>query len=177
MFGTDLLKTLWVHDVEMTSMRRRYVASISLRRHVPAGNLAPLGPPIFWTLAPQYSKPSYAYALNISHRARSTPSMVVGCFGLNGPLRQYFNLYRAVSQGEGGKKRNDRPEKKMSKQHPPAPTVSAAGPCPTIIQISRTHRHWKFTHYHRTTRPFPTSHRLEQTVIWSRAFMTNLWNI
>ena len=27
-------------------------------------------------------------------------------FGLNGPLRQYFSLYRAVSQRE--KKRNDR---------------------------------------------------------------------
>ena len=25
----------------------------------------------------------------------------VGCFGLNGPLRQYFSLYRAVSQREG----------------------------------------------------------------------------
>ena len=37
----------------MTSMRRRYVASTSLRRHVPAGNLAP-----------QYSKPSYTYALS-----------------------------------------------------------------------------------------------------------------
>ena len=34
----------------MTSMRRRYVASTSLRRHVSAGNLAPLAPP-------QYSKP------------------------------------------------------------------------------------------------------------------------
>ena len=31
---------------------------------------------------------------------------LVGCFGLNGPLRQYFSLYRAVSQREGerGKK-------------------------------------------------------------------------
>ena len=29
----------------MTSMRRRYVASTSLRRHVPAGNLAPPWPP------------------------------------------------------------------------------------------------------------------------------------
>ena len=49
----------------MTSMRRRYVASTSLRRHVPAGNLAPLGPP---PPPPQYSKPSYAYgiAVNIS---------------------------------------------------------------------------------------------------------------
>ena len=27
--------------------------------------------------------------------------VVVGCFGLNGPLRQYFSLYRAVSQREG----------------------------------------------------------------------------
>ena len=25
---------------------------------------------------------------------------LVGCFGLNGPLRQYFSLYRAVSQRE-----------------------------------------------------------------------------
>ena len=33
-------------------------------------------------------------------------SPLVGCFGFNGPLRQYFSLYRAVSQrqGERGKK-------------------------------------------------------------------------
>ena len=31
---------------------------------------------------------------------------LVGCFGFNGPLRQYFSLYRAVSQrkGERGEK-------------------------------------------------------------------------
>ena len=28
----------------------------------------------------------------------------VGCFGLNGPLRQYFSLYWAVSQREGERK-------------------------------------------------------------------------
>ena len=44
---------------------------------------------------------------------------------------------------------------KMSKQPPPAPTASATGPCPTIIQISRTPRHWKITQHHRTTRPTP----------------------
>ena len=33
---------------------------------------------------------------------------LVGCFGLNGPLRQYFSLYRAVSQREGERKRSDR---------------------------------------------------------------------
>ena len=26
---------------------------------------------------------------------------LVGCFGFNGPLKQYFSLYRAVSQREG----------------------------------------------------------------------------
>ena len=29
-------------------------------------------------------------------------SCLVGCFGFNGPLRQYFSLYRAVSQREVG---------------------------------------------------------------------------
>ena len=48
----------------MTSMRRRYVASTSLRRHVPTGNLAPPCPPPPQNSKPwppQYSKPSYAY--------------------------------------------------------------------------------------------------------------------
>ena len=48
--------------------------------------------------------------------------MLVGCFWLNGPLRQYFSLYQAVSQREG--ERNDRQEKKF--------------PSPTLIQISKT---------------------------------------
>ena len=29
---------------------------------------------------------------------------LVGCFGLNGPLTQYFSLYRAVFQREGERK-------------------------------------------------------------------------
>ena len=33
---------------------------------------------------------------------------LVGCFGLNGPLRQYFSLYRAISQRGRKKKENDR---------------------------------------------------------------------
>ena len=47
---------------------------------------------------------------------------------------------------------------KMSKQPPPAPTASATGPCPTIIQISRTPQHWKFIQHFRTTRPPPILH-------------------
>ena len=31
---------------------------------------------------------------------------LVGCFGFNGPLRQYFSLYRTVSQREGERKEN-----------------------------------------------------------------------
>ena len=43
----------------------------------------------------------------------------------------------------------------MSKQPPPAPTASTVGPCPTLLQISRTPWHWKLTQHHRTTRPPP----------------------
>ena len=56
-------------------------------------------------------------------------------FGLNGPLRQYFSLYRAVSQREGERGEKGQMRVKMSKQLPPAPTASAVGPCPTVIHI------------------------------------------
>ena len=78
-----------------------------------------------------------------------------GCFGLNGPLRKYFSLYRAVSQRKGERGVKGQMREKMSKQPPPAPTASATGPCSTIIQISRTPQHWKFTQHLRTTRPPP----------------------
>ena len=43
----------------------------------------------------------------------------------------------------------------MSKQLPPATTASAVGPCPTLIQICRMPRHWRFTgpHHHTTLCP------------------------
>ena len=75
----------------------------------------------------------------------------VGCFGLNGPLRQYFRLYRAVSQREGERKEKWQTREKMSKLPPPAPAASAKRHCPTIIQFRRTPRHLKFTH---PTTPF-----------------------
>ena len=61
---------------------------------------------------------------------------LVSCFGFNGPLRQYFSLYRAVSQRVRKKSEKIDERKKMSKQPPPTPTASAIDPCPTIIQIS-----------------------------------------
>ena len=68
--------------------------------------------------------------------------------GLTAILRQYFSLHRAVSQ-RGRKKREMVDERKMSKQPPPAATARAEGPCSTLIQISRTPRHWKFIQHHR----------------------------
>ena len=65
---------------------------------------------------------------------------LVSCFGFNDPLKQYFSLYRAVSQRVRNKREKIDERKKMSKQTPPAPTASAIDPCPTIIQISRTLR-------------------------------------
>ena len=48
--------------------------------------------------------------LNISFAGipRSQVGWLVGCFGFNCPLRQYFSLYRAVSQRKGEEKRKDR---------------------------------------------------------------------
>ena len=59
--------------------------------------------------------------------------VLVGCFGFNGPLRQYFSLYRAVSQREG--EREERIYESKNVQTTPAPTASAVGPCPTVIKI------------------------------------------
>ena len=78
---------------------------------------------------------------------------LVGCFGLSGPLKQYFSLYRLVgcfrfngrlrhyfSLYRPSPKEREKEEKgymriKMSKQSPLTPTASAVGPCPTVIQI------------------------------------------
>ena len=64
--------------------------------------------------------------------------LLVSCSGSNGLLRQYFSLYRTVSQ-EGERKKIDK--RKNVQRTPPAPTVSAIGPCPIFIQISRMPRH------------------------------------
>ena len=63
-------------------------------------------------------------------------------FGFNGPLRQYFSLYRAVSQREGDRGEKGKMRIKMSKQPAPAPTViqivgrPSAGRLPNTIAPS-----------------------------------------
>ena len=78
-------------------------------------------------------------------------SWLVGCFGFNGPLRQYFSLYRAVSQRAGERKGKRQTREKNI--HTTPTITSGVGPCPAIYRSSRTPRHWKFTQHHRTTRP------------------------
>ena len=49
---------------------------------------------------------------------------LVGCFGFSGPLRQYFSLYRAVSQREG--EREERIEERKNVQTTPHPHLLQA---------------------------------------------------
>ena len=75
-------------------------------------------------------------------------------FGFNGPLRQYFSLYRAVSQREG--ERRERIDESKNVQTTPTRTYYKRNrPLPYCNQNCRTPRHWKFTQHHRTTRPPP----------------------
>ena len=74
---------------------------------------------------------------------------LVGCFGFSGPLRQYFSLYRAVSQREG-----ERIEESKNVQTTPTCIYCKCNrPLPYYDPNCRTPRHWKFTQNHRTTRP------------------------
>ena len=74
---------------------------------------------------------------------------LVGCFGFYGPLRQYFSLYRAVSQREG-----ERIDANKNVQTTPTRTYcKRSRSLPYCNPNRRTPRHWKFTQHHRTTRP------------------------
>ena len=72
--------------------------------------------------------PSPSYVLKTGNGKRGSLKMVsefpptgwlVGCFGFNGPLRQYFSLYRAVSHREGERGEKGQCEKKCpNNPHP-----------------------------------------------------------
>ena len=109
--------------------------------------------------------------------------MLVSCcffFGFNGTLRQYYSLYRAVSQREGEKgERID--ESKNVQTTPIRIYCKRKGPCPTVIKIvgrpgignlpstiappdNHPPRHWKFIRNHRTTRLY--SKRVAVAIIY-----------
>ena len=107
-----------------------------------------------------------------------TTDHLVGCFGFNGPLGQYFSLYWAVSQNwlvgwfwvkrpfeavfqsissrlpKRGTKRKERIDESKNVQTTPTRTYcKRKRPLPNFNQNCRTPRHWKFTQHNRTTRP------------------------
>ena len=99
---------------------------------------------------------AWRYRVSIQGTDTSSPRVwLAGCFGFNGPLRQYFSLYRAVSQREG--ERGERIDESKNVQTTPTRTYCKRNrPLPYCNQNCRTPRHWKFTQHHRTTRPPPT---------------------
>ena len=90
---------------------------------------------------------------------------LVGCVRFNGPLRQYFVLYRAVSQREG--ERGERIDESKNFQTTPTRTYCKRNrPLPYCNQNCRTPRHWKFTQHHRTTRPPQVTPSLLFLFLW-----------
>ena len=80
---------------------------------------------------------------------------LVGCFGFNGQLRQYFSLYRAVSQRKGEREEKKIDESKNVQITPTRTYYKCSRPLPYYHQKCRRPRHWKLTQDHRTTRPPP----------------------
>ena len=65
-----------------------------------------------------------------------------------------ISVYIGPSPREREKEEKMIDKRKKCPNNPhPRPTASTVDPCPTIIKISRTPRHWKFTQHYRTTRP------------------------
>ena len=103
----------------------------------------------FQALSKFYTFPTY---LSLS------PIWLVGCFGFNGPLRQYFSLYRTVSQRDRKResKRRERIDESKNDQTTPTSTYcKRSRPLPYCNLNCRTPRHWRFIQHHRTTHPPP----------------------
>ena len=63
-------------------------------------------------------------------------------FGLNGPLRQYFSLYRAVYQREGEREEKRIDESKNVQTTPTRTYYKRSRPLPYCNPNCRTPRHW-----------------------------------
>ena len=134
------------NDIVLTSMRRYHVTSTSFWRHVPAG-------------CDQdrrvKSCPTLKMKSTVFSKVYFQQFWLVGCFGLNGPLKQYFSLYRAVSKREGEKEEKRIDESKNVQTTPTRTYYKRSRPLPYCNPNCRTPRHWKLTQHHRTTRPPP----------------------
>ena len=115
-------------------MRRHHVASTLKRRH-------------FVSCARWESKPIIINA----YKSKSTQGG-----WLFWAIRPYETVFQSISSRlpeRGRKKREMIDERNNVQTASHAPTASAVGPCPTLIQISRTPLYWNFAKHHRSTRP------------------------
>ena len=55
---------------------------------------------LYCTVIPLFQPRGFYLSSQSCHQVIMIVSWMVGCFGYNGPLRQYFSLYRVVSQRE-----------------------------------------------------------------------------
>ena len=69
------------------------------------------GRPIIWIITEHCSRRRWGlfrhFFSRLSFPFLSPSGWLVGCFGFNGPLRQYFSLYRTVSQREGERRETE----------------------------------------------------------------------
>ena len=113
------------------------------------------------------------WILRLFHTVFESVSMV-GCFGLNGPLRQYFSLYRAVTQREGEREEKRIDETKIVQTTPTRTYHKRSRLLPYCNPNCRTPRHCKFTQHHCTTRPPPSLYRTiserrkKRDMVWER---------
>ena len=105
-------------------------------------------------ISQSFGVPNFFFAYLLS-KSQSGSRWLVGCFGFNGPLSQYFNLYRAFSQREGEREEKRIDESKNVQTTPTRTYYKHSRPLPYCNPNCRTPRHWKFTQHHRTTRPPP----------------------
>ena len=108
----------------------------------------------FYDLKVQMSLHDSRSSCNSVVRCPDLKGWLVDCFEFNDPLRQYFSLYRVVSQREG--ERGEKGQRVKNVQTTPTRTYCKRNrPLPYYHPNCRTPRHWKFTQNHRTTRPPP----------------------
>ena len=67
-------------------------------------------------------------------------------------LRPFETVFQSISDLEKEEEKKNNKREENVQRNSPAPTLSAAGPCTSVIQISRTPRHWKFY-------PAPSHHK------------------
>ena len=85
-FSSKYIKYLWFIKEKQTNMLQQNLTNFS-----PFSCRCSFNEPIM----------NVQLAGSIHIHSKQSRSWLVGCFGFNGPLRQYFSLYRAVSQRAG----------------------------------------------------------------------------